>query len=70
MNCLVPPVKTMISIFLKLSESDEKGAVPDLPKPKENVWRSDRGPIMPVPAAIRPTLSKYRIEVSILFFFL
>ncbi|GFQ89065.1 otoferlin, partial [Trichonephila clavata] len=46
-----------------LSESDEKGAVPDLPKPKENVWRSDRGPILPVPAVIRPTLSKYRIEV-------
>ncbi|GIY69883.1 otoferlin [Caerostris darwini] len=49
--------------LLQLSESDEKGAVPDLPKPKENVWRSDRGPILPVPAAIRPTLSKYRIEV-------
>ncbi|GFQ70887.1 otoferlin, partial [Trichonephila clavata] len=53
--------------LLQLSESDEKGAVPDLPKPKENVWRSDRGPILPVPAVIRPTLSKYRIEVSVRF---
>ncbi|GFX34663.1 otoferlin [Trichonephila clavipes] len=50
--------------LLQLSESDEKGAVPDLPKPKENVWRSDRGPILPVPAVIRPTLSKYRIEIG------
>ncbi|GFQ93139.1 otoferlin [Trichonephila clavata] len=53
----------LMGILYELSESDEKGAVPDLPKPKENVWRSDRGPILPVPAVIRPTLSKYRIEV-------
>ncbi|XP_054723978.1 otoferlin-like [Uloborus diversus] len=49
--------------LLQLSDSDEKGVGPELPRPKENVWRSDRGPILPVPLSIRPTLSKYRIEV-------
>ncbi len=31
----------------------------ELPDPSEK----DRGPIMPVPKGIRPTLSKYRVEV-------
>ncbi|XP_076320149.1 otoferlin-like isoform X2 [Tachypleus tridentatus] len=49
--------------LLQLSESEEKGDIPELPQPKENLWRSDRGPVLPVPRGIRPTLSKYRIEV-------
>ncbi|KAG8190919.1 hypothetical protein JTE90_014400 [Oedothorax gibbosus] len=49
--------------LLQMSVSEEKGAFPDLPRPKENVWRPDKGPILPVPAIIKPTLSKYRIEV-------
>ncbi|XP_022236402.1 otoferlin-like, partial [Limulus polyphemus] len=48
--------------LLQLSDTDEKGNVPELPQPKENLLRSDRGPILPVPREIRPTLSKYRIE--------
>lgn len=47
-----------------MSVLEEKGAFPDLPRPKENVWRPDKGPILPVPAIIKPTLSKYRIEVG------
>lgn len=37
--------------------------VPDLPTPKDMVVSSgqqDKGPVLPVPRGIRPTLAKYR----------
>ena len=50
--------------FLQLappSDSSGQDLPPlELPDPSDR----DRGPIMPVPKGIRPTLSKYRIEVS------
>lgn len=29
----------------------------------EPVWRQERGPVLPIPRSIRPTLSKYKIEL-------
>ncbi|UYV81940.1 FER1L6 [Cordylochernes scorpioides] len=52
--------------LLQFSEMEEKSDIPLLPQPKEAAWRSggDRGPILPVPKEIRPTLSTYRIEYA------
>ncbi|XP_064487216.1 otoferlin-like [Ornithodoros turicata] len=49
--------------LLQFSGFDEKEDIPEMPYPKENIWRTDRGPVLPVPKGIRPTLSRYRIEV-------
>ncbi|KAJ1523524.1 hypothetical protein ONE63_001375 [Megalurothrips usitatus] len=48
------------------SGQDPGQDVPELPTPKDTVVCSsqqDKGPVLPVPRGIRPTLAKYRIEV-------
>ncbi|KAK3919848.1 Otoferlin, partial [Frankliniella fusca] len=57
--------------LLEVPQPSRSGApagqqVPDLPTPKDTVVASsqqDKGPVLPVPRGIRPTLAKYRIEV-------
>ncbi|XP_050031171.2 otoferlin [Dermacentor andersoni] len=60
------PAGELLATFelLRFSPQEEKYDMPELPMPKENVFRSsERGPVYPVPKGIRPTLSTYRIEV-------
>ncbi|XP_012140584.1 otoferlin isoform X4 [Megachile rotundata] len=59
----------LLAVFelLEYPSAKEYG-FPTLPDPKEKLVQTptsvqDQGPILPVPVGIRPTLSKYRIEV-------
>ncbi|XP_072931489.1 otoferlin [Epargyreus clarus] len=53
--------------LLEVPSKQDTTALPALPSPKDIIVRKaadlNRGPILPVPVGIRPTLSKYRIEV-------
>ncbi|XP_015590570.1 otoferlin [Cephus cinctus] len=60
----------LLAAFELLEYSTTKDFVfPTLPDPKDKEYQilngleQDQGPILPVPVGIRPTLSKYRIEV-------
>ncbi|XP_076663862.1 otoferlin isoform X3 [Andrena cerasifolii] len=59
----------LLAVFELLEYPSTKDyGFPTLPDPKETVVQTptvaqDQGPILPVPIGIRPTLSKYRIEV-------
>ncbi|KAK4877630.1 hypothetical protein RN001_010136 [Aquatica leii] len=58
----------LLATFELLEHSDQDDSLPPLPRPKEIPMYKDTdvkdvGPILPVPKGIRPTLSKYRIEV-------
>lgn len=53
--------------LLEIPDKRDVSVLPDLPSPREPTLKEpldpNRGPILPVPRGIRPTLSKYRIEV-------
>ncbi|XP_041986381.1 otoferlin [Aricia agestis] len=53
--------------LLELPAKKEPVILPDLPSPRESNGKPPidihKGPILPIPKGIRPTLSKYRIEV-------
>ncbi|XP_053624309.1 otoferlin-like isoform X2 [Plodia interpunctella] len=53
--------------LLEIPAKQDASILPDLPTPREATGKPpvdiNKGPILPVPRGIRPTLSKYRIEV-------
>ncbi|XP_068632419.1 otoferlin-like [Battus philenor] len=53
--------------LLEIPPKQDASVLPELPSPREPSGKSphdiNKGPILPVPRGIRPTLSKYRIEV-------
>ncbi|XP_014369899.2 otoferlin-like [Papilio machaon] len=53
--------------MLEIPYKQDPSILPELPSPKDAVRKppldTNKGPILPVPRGIRPTLSKYRIEV-------
>ncbi|XP_047040376.1 otoferlin-like [Helicoverpa zea] len=53
--------------LLEIPPKQDASILPDLPSPREANGKPpidiNKGPILPVPRGIRPTLSKYRIEV-------
>lgn len=53
--------------LLEIPPKQNSSILPDLPSPRESNGKVpidiNKGPILPVPRGIRPTLSKYRIEV-------
>ncbi|XP_026730449.1 otoferlin-like isoform X2 [Trichoplusia ni] len=53
--------------LLEIPPKQDASILPDLPTPREANGKPpidiNKGPILPVPRGIRPTLSKYRIEV-------
>nr|XP_013189195.1 unnamed protein product [Amyelois transitella] len=57
----------LLAAFELLEKPAEINYLPELPNPRETNGKTpidaNKGPILPVPRGIRPTLSKYRIEV-------
>ncbi|XP_075991116.1 otoferlin-like [Anticarsia gemmatalis] len=53
--------------LLEIPPKQDSSILPELPSPREANGKppidANKGPILPVPRGIRPTLSKYRIEV-------
>lgn len=53
--------------LLEIPAKQDASVLPNLPSPREASGKppidTNKGPILPVPRGIRPTLSKYRIEV-------
>ncbi|CAH0402078.1 unnamed protein product [Chilo suppressalis] len=53
--------------ILEIPYKQDVSVLPELPTPRESNGKppvdTNKGPILPVPRGIRPTLSKYRIEV-------
>ncbi|KAG1674527.1 Otoferlin [Nymphon striatum] len=49
--------------ILQVSDVSERDALPPLPSPKESTFNLDGRRVLSVPKGIRPTLSKYKIEV-------
>ncbi|XP_059059908.1 otoferlin-like [Achroia grisella] len=53
--------------LLEIPPKQDSSILPELPSPREPNGKppidTNKGPILPVPVGIRPTLSKYRIEV-------
>ncbi|XP_030026974.2 otoferlin [Manduca sexta] len=53
--------------LLEIPPKQNASILPELPSPREPTGKApldaNKGPILPVPRGIRPTLSKYRIEV-------
>lgn len=53
--------------LLEVPHKQDTSMLPELPSPRESTGKTPhdahKGPILPVPRGIRPTLSKYRIEV-------
>lgn len=53
--------------LLEIPAKQDASILPELPSPRETTGKppmdTNKGPILPVPRGIRPTLSKYRIEV-------
>ncbi|KAG7313636.1 hypothetical protein JYU34_000794 [Plutella xylostella] len=53
--------------LLEIPAKQNSSVLPELPSPREAYGKApldaNKGPILPVPRGIRPTLSKYRIEV-------
>lgn len=49
-----PPLNSTL-----IASGDSTGRVESV----EPVWRQERGPVLPIPKSIRPTFSKYKIEL-------
>lgn len=55
--------KKSSKFWFQFQDGEEGGDVVAVPQAKEH-HGGDSGPILPVPRGIRPTLAKYRLEVS------